>query len=127
MRTKTKEKYSPIGDLKRLRKELNEIDQNIKTLAGPGPAVEPEPPMPLDEDVRPPPQSAPTPRQEREEQVVRERAKRIRDDRFASYFAGSFEGMRPLRHERRIQRNKAILMIVFVLLVLFWVAYRFFL
>ena len=45
-------------------------------------------------------------------------------DRFVSYFAnGSFTQRRLLRHERRILRNKAIIMIVAVLLAMFWVIY----
>jgi hypothetical protein len=44
--------------------------------------------------------------------------RRIPDERFSDYLASSMQGTRPLRHERRIQRNKAILMIVFVLVVL---------
>ena len=51
----------------------------------------------------------------------------LRDERFADYLASSLHAARPLRHERRIQRNKAILMLVFVLLVLVWFAYQFFL
>jgi len=48
----------------------------------------------------------------------------IRDERFSDYLASSFQQVGPLRHERRIQRNKAILMVVLVLLVLFWVLYQ---
>jgi len=49
----------------------------------------------------------------------------VRDSRFARYFANSFERVRPLRQERRIQRNKAILMVAFVLVLLVWVVFRF--
>lgn len=46
------------------------------------------------------------------------------DERFASYFAsGSFGRTRPLGHERRVQRNKAIFMVVFVVIVAY-VMYR---
>ena len=39
-------------------------------------------------------------------------------EKFASYFAsGSFVKPRPLGRERRVQRNKAIFMLVFVLIV----------
>lgn len=64
-------------------------------------------------------------RQDKEQRVVRERSRRIEDDRFARYFANSFERVRPLRHERRIQRNKAILMSTFVILLLVWAVLRF--
>jgi hypothetical protein len=58
---------------------------------------------------------------------VRYQPQRIYDQRFADYLASSFQTVRPLRHERRVQRNKAIVMVLFVLLALFWVVYRFFL
>jgi len=51
----------------------------------------------------------------------------IRDERFTDYLASSFQTVRPLRRERRIQRNKAIVMVIFVLLALFWGVYRFYL
>ena len=45
-----------------------------------------------------------------------------RDERFASYFiTGSFHGIKPLRHEQRIIRNRAILIGIVILLMLFWV------
>jgi len=47
------------------------------------------------------------------------------DERFADYLASSFQGARPLRQERRIQRNKAIAMIVVVVFLLFWALCRF--
>lgn len=51
----------------------------------------------------------------------------VRGERFAEYLASGFEAARPLRRERRIQRNKAVMMIISVLLMLFWVVCRFFL
>jgi len=60
------------------------------------------------------------------EEEVRRIGSRIRDKRFADYLSTSFQTVRPLRHERRIQRNKAILMAVLAALALFWVLYRFF-
>lgn len=44
------------------------------------------------------------------------------DRRFASYFVtGSLHSVRPLRTERRIQRNKAIFMAIFAVALLYWV------
>ena len=44
------------------------------------------------------------------------------DKRFASYFVtGSLHSVRPLRQERRVQRNKAIMMTIFAVIVLFMV------
>ena len=66
-------------------------------------------------------------RQVAEEKVVKERAKRIRNDRFADFLTSGLQGVGPLRHERRLQRNKAVFMLVCAFLFLFWVVYRFFL
>lgn len=44
--------------------------------------------------------------------------------RFASYFmAGHFHDLRPIRHEKRVQRNKAIVSVIVTLLVLAWLLY----
>lgn len=44
------------------------------------------------------------------------------DQRFASYFVtGSLHSVRPLRTERRIQRNKAIVMVIIAILVAYGV------
>ena len=44
----------------------------------------------------------------------------VDNQRFAAYLAsGSFGGMQPLGHEKNVQRNKAIFMIVVVLVVAF--------
>ncbi|MBI2440663.1 MAG: hypothetical protein HYV35_04750 [Lentisphaerae bacterium] len=46
--------------------------------------------------------------------------------RFANYFmAGHFQNLRPLRQENRVIRNKAIGMIIMVLLILLWLVYYF--
>lgn len=64
-------------------------------------------------------------RQEQEVGTVKTIGKRIHDDRFADYLASSFQPVRPLRHERRIQRNKAIVMLIVLALLLFAVLYQF--
>jgi hypothetical protein len=44
------------------------------------------------------------------------------DRRFASYFVtGSLQSVRPLRTERRTQRNRAIFMVIFAVALLYWV------
>ena len=48
------------------------------------------------------------------------------DERFADYLASSFQASRPLREERRILRNKVIVMAVFVIALLILALYRFF-
>jgi hypothetical protein len=56
----------------------------------------------------------------------RSEPRRVDDKRFADYLSSSFQSVRPLRHERRIQRNKAIVMAVLALLMLYWVLHVFF-
>jgi hypothetical protein len=49
----------------------------------------------------------------------------VQDDRFISYLMTSdFQGRRPLRNERRIQRNKAIIMSFLAVVVLLWLLFR---
>ena len=44
--------------------------------------------------------------------------------KFANYFmAGHFQNLRPLRQESRIVRNKAVVMVVLVLALIFWLVY----
>ncbi|NQU40171.1 MAG: hypothetical protein HQ523_09475 [Lentisphaerae bacterium] len=64
-------------------------------------------------------------RMEREERIVKERAEKVRDERFSDYLASSFEAGGPLRYERRIQRNKAVVLGVIVLVVLAWLIMQF--
>jgi hypothetical protein len=46
-----------------------------------------------------------------------------KDKRFANYFSsGGLMGTRPLRQEKNVQRNKAIFMIVLLVIVGLWVA-----
>lgn len=46
--------------------------------------------------------------------------------KFANYFmAGHFQNLRPSRQESRIVRNKAIVMMILVLGVIFWLVYYF--
>lgn len=59
-----------------------------------------------------------------EDQTIKERAKRVRDERFSDYLASSFEAGGALRYERRIQRNKAVLLAIVVIVALVWVARR---
>ncbi|MDP6631127.1 MAG: hypothetical protein QGH42_11535 [Kiritimatiellia bacterium] len=60
-----------------------------------------------------------------EDRAIKERAKNVRDERFSDYLASSFEAGGALRHERTIQRNKAVLLAVAVFAVLAWLIKRF--
>lgn len=50
--------------------------------------------------------------------------RRGHDERIADYLATRSGSTRPLRHEKRVQRNKAIVLSIFVFFVLLWVVYR---
>lgn len=115
--------------IKVLEKELSSVDHDLKALSdgktpkrsrvGTGHGNTGTPERPGREAVGAPP--------EKMEQEVQKIGRKIHDRRFADYLSTSFQPVRPLRHERRIQRNKAILMAVVAALALFWVLYRFFL
>lgn len=112
-------KPSPLSSrLKELEKELSHVDSNIRTLARgkslPRAGAAPAGTRPLAPTEAPPPavRRDPVPR-------------RPRDERFTDYLASSLEPTRPLLHERRLQRNKAIVALVLALLALFWVLHRF--
>jgi hypothetical protein len=55
-----------------------------------------------------------------------QKASPTNDHRFKNYLASSFSPTQPLRRERRIQRNKAIAMVIVAVVVFFWVVSRFF-
>jgi len=48
-----------------------------------------------------------------------------RDSRFANYLVSGLSDIRPLRHERIAQRNKALLMVVVVLVLAVWLFFRY--
>ena len=47
------------------------------------------------------------------------------DERFADYLATNFSDVPPLRYEKNVQRNKAIMAVIALLLVLFLLLYNF--
>ena len=98
--------------LKRIRKELLSVDSNLHTLEKNAEREKGARRSAVLSTPAPPPSVDTTSR---------------RESRFADYLSSSLQAPPPLRRERRIQRNKAILMSVFVLLVLFWILHRVFL
>jgi hypothetical protein len=50
----------------------------------------------------------------------------IRDERFTDYLAKNFQATRPLARERKVQRNKAIVVAIFVAIMFVLVMYRLF-
>lgn len=99
--------------LKNIRKEISSVNSNLSSLS--------RTVMDSEESSVRPRVRAGAARGKRKPKGARS------SDRFADYFSTSFQPVLPLRRERRIQRNKAIVMSVFVLMVLFWIVYRFFL
>ncbi len=59
-----------------------------------------------------------------EDRTIKERARNVRDERFSDYLASSFAAGGALRYERRIQRNKTVLLAIVVIAVLVWVLRR---
>lgn len=110
---------TPLSDrIKELEQELSQVNGNIRTLAktGKSPRKREVAEVPRVErlaPVAPPPPAEP-----------KEPLRRPRDERFVDYLASSFEPNRPLIHEQRVQRNKAILTICCVLVLLFWILHR---
>jgi hypothetical protein len=80
--------------------------------------------------ARPPPRAEPShsrpPRRQRLAPLEDGDWRRFRNERLTEYLADSVQTIQPLRYERNVQRNKAIVMLVIVGLVLFWVVYRLF-
>ena len=92
-----------------------------------GGAAEPEDQVAslLEAEKRQPRQPLDEGRLAQEDRVIKERAEKVRDERFSDYLASSFEAGGPLRYERRIQRNKAIVLAAVVLIVLCWLVFHF--
>jgi len=115
---------TPLSDrIKELEQELSQLNGNIRTLAktGKSPRKREVTEAPRVERLAP---VAPPPAEPKEAREPREPLRRPRDERFVDYLASSFEPNRPLIHEQRVQRNKAILTICCVLVLLFWILHR---
>jgi len=141
--------------IKDIRKELSDVDGRLKRLAKAARRAEQmgqtEPYVPADQEyieqepaeapqqeVRPPEpevrQPIVTTYPEQRAQVetagrklVADRDQITRDGRFATYLMSrDFHQVRPLRYERHVQRNKAIAMVIAVLLIFWWMIMTFF-
>jgi hypothetical protein len=127
--------------IKEIRQEISEVRGEIRALSkGKAPPSRAAPVAPPDarsayaEAAAPRPSAAVRWRQStfgmvwkkrgQPELLPKEGTLQTRDERFVDYLATNLQAERPLRYERQIQRNKAIAMTVFVLLVLLWLLYR---
>ncbi len=109
---------------RRVRQTMKDVNRKLRRLERGAPvALEPRPPMEAQ------PLQTPSPRDP--EQPLRPATGAVtstprlgpsEDKRFANYFAsGSFVKPRPLGRERRVQRNKAIFLLMFALLMAYLV------
>lgn len=122
-----------------LRREMSRLDREMRTAnragARPPPATPVAPRAPAEDlfsqvnktpgapPAAPAPAVSPAPAAEPPFRAGKPSA-RFGRERFANYFmAGHFQDMRPSRQEMRVLRNKAILMLVLVLLLVFWLFY----
>ncbi|MBM4142983.1 MAG: hypothetical protein FJ225_05235 [Lentisphaerae bacterium] len=121
--------------LKRIAREIDALDSTIETLARSAGKAPPAGAPPAAPSASPAPRRAPgTARRRRTPAADEDRALRAvserageaaRNDRFVSYLmAHGLDATRPFRHERRIQRNKAIVVSLAALAVLLWVLFR---
>lgn len=102
----------PDRAIRRLRKVVSEIPQ--EDLAAWASPQEPSRMPRVDKPLQP------HPIQEPNADVVL--PKPMPDQRFQTYFGtGSLHSVRPLRQERRVQRNKAIIMLILALFILYGV------
>ncbi len=117
----TRERESALARrLRELEEEERRLRQNMKNVSRQLRRLERGASEPFDSRVpaetRAPAQD-PMPRPQEAAPSGR-RAEPSEDKRFANYFAsGSFVKTRPLGRERRVQRNKAIFLLIFVLLM----------
>ena len=119
--------------IKKVRKELDNVNSDIQVLSKPGGlsarrrSVMEKASGDDGRAASAPSHDTVSTRHEGGVGTIKEIGKKIHDKRFSDYLASSFQVVKPLRHERRIQRNKAILMAVLVLLLLFAVLYHLYL
>ena len=126
--------------IKKIRRELSSVNSNIRSLSKQQAApsddenlYEAEVPAPAPRRVqkREAAASAQKPEGEKvgpqEEVRLEDLRNKIHDERFVDYLSSSFEGVRPLRYERRIQRNRTIIKFIVVVIVIIILVYKFFL
>ena len=136
------EKGTLESRLKRIRKELSLIDKDLESLSGvasdPSPGLQ-KPRIKSKELREKFERNAGRPAGKAKVAKGRAQAQRSpkkpvlsaeagpevdKDEHFLEYLSSSFNSGRPMKHERRIQRNKAVLMLIIVLFILFFVLYR---
>ena len=128
--TPLRKKAPLVGRMKAVEKELSNVNESLRTLskaAADGSNVEPAPAPRAGAGTGTPERESRSPAPEASDERIRRQSERLRDERFADYLSSSFQSVRPLKHERKTQRNKAIVMLGIVLIMLVWVVSRIFL
>lgn len=117
--------------LEALQRELSRVETDIKGISRAVETSDPDQvarnlrrvniePTLRDVSVAPEISRAPSPVTEELEDITL--PKPVPDQRFATYFGtGSLHSVRPLRQERRVQRNKAVVMLILAALILYGV------
>ena len=132
-----REKTALDRRLKEVRRELDELHGDLRAVArGKPPRRAADegyqlPPTPPAAEAREPAwrkvarSFLPQREESQPELFPSESTLRPRDERFVDYLSSRFSSEPALRHERQIQRNKAIAMTVLVVLMLLWLIHRY--
>lgn len=128
------------GKIRRLEQELSAVGESLRTLSSEVDTpedIEHRPRHPLEvkkaaphlqkeSGTSPSPPDPQHPLSQRRSLDLEGEAPISKDERFVSYLmtGGLQGGGRPLRQERRIQRNRALIILVVVILVLIWLVHQ---
>ncbi|MBA4387415.1 MAG: hypothetical protein C0404_05500 [Verrucomicrobia bacterium] len=129
------------GDIRTLKKAIAKPDKpldvsKLRTVRLPDPSAPQErelpgmaepravsQPRPVAPAHQPEPEARPAAQQPSQRQPPN---KSVYNERFGDYLASSFEARtaRPLRHEREVQKRNAIIMVVIIVIMIVWTAYK---
>ena len=119
--------------IRQIHRELSDVDQSIDTLADT--AGDPHVEAQLDslssvdagalQDASRTDVAASSTAGDRMTAGVKTRGTHMRDERFTEYLSSSFQPARPMKREHNVQRNKAIVMLGILVIVVYWFVVRF--
>ncbi len=108
--------------MKEIHRELSDVDESLEALAD---AANDAPAMDVADPVDAPVEQETT-RSRRIDDTIEDKGMQLRDERFTGYLSSSFQPEeRPQTRERHVQRNKAIVMMAVLVLVIYWFVVRF--
>ncbi|MDA0578367.1 MAG: hypothetical protein O3B24_09745 [Verrucomicrobia bacterium] len=109
--------------IRQLEKELSKVDGNIRDISRVLDGSRPG--QPRRSEAATPSDAARLPEVRSSEPHARDAVRLPRDGRFADYLSPNLDRPSlPLRHERSVQRNKALVMLCLVVIVLYWIVHR---